>query len=829
MRIEDAKRWEEVRGAFDEVIDLTTAEKRKRLAKIATRDSSLSELVQQLIASDAAADSRLSGMESTIGAIVRTSAGMPAGPLPDTMKLANRMIGHFRILSPIAAGGMGVVYSAHDTQLNRPVALKFPLPEFQADGSVKMRFIAEAQSAGALDHPNVCSVYETGESPDGHLFLAMPLYEGETVKSLISRDGALPIPQALAIGRQVADGLACAHAAGIVHRDVKPGNVMVLPNGSVKILDFGLAKVRDLAQTATLARLGTATYMAPEHIRGEKLDGRADLWALGVMLYEMVAARRPFAGDHDLSIARAILEHDPVRPSSLRIDVPHSLESVIFSLLEKDPRDRYASASDVSLDLAAIERGETPRPRKSLARRSVRLLVRSTRRPLVRALFLLTIVSLAALGVARLTRSENDQRNARIPTSNLEAYELYLRGRDLQVRSYSSAGGLAAAESLFKRALTLDPKFALVHARLASLYSQVSGSSADYKPGQREAIRRELDAAIRLEPNLPDAHLAMGYYLQSQQQHEAALAEFELARRGLPHDPEVMTATARSYRALGRWGDAVRNLERALSLDPQNLNTDMELGMTYSRLRRYEDGVRSWDRLIADGPTDYAVWLIRGNTFLRWEGSADTLAAILRRAPQEFGPPGMRTWTEIVAARVQRRHADALAVVNRPRRTTDAVDSFLIYESPVIYSPRSLIRAQIDTDAGFTALAAVNYDSARVLLEARAASSPRDPRMRIALGLAYAGLGRKSEAMDQARRALEIAPVSKDVLNGTAFMGGAAEVFALAGANEEALAILDSLLTMPAGREASVPLLRVDPAYARLRKDPRFERMLARH
>lgn len=829
MKIVGQKRWEEVRHAFDEVIGLTPAEIKKRLAKIAARDSDLGELVQELIVSDSMADSRLSGVESTIGAIVRTCAGVSASQIPDMLKLANRTIGHFRVLDPIAVGGMGMVYSAHDTHLNRRVALKFPLPQFHADESVKARFITEAQSAGALDHPNVCSVYENGETVDGHLFLAMPLYEGETVKSLIARVGVLPIPQALAIARQIADGLACAHTAGIVHRDLKPGNVMLLPNGSAKILDFGLAKLHDVAQTASLARLGTATYMAPEHIRGDKLDGRADLWALGVMLYEMVAGQRPFAGDHDLSIAHATLERDPEPPSSYRPELPRSLERLILSLLQKDPNDRHATAAEVSLDLAAIERGESPRSRKSLAARFARRLIRFPQRRPVGTGLMLAMTGLLAIGVMQLTKLRDDQLSVAGPTSNLQAYDLYLRARDIQVRSHGSAGGVAAAENLFKRALALDPKFALAHARLAVVYGQAYGSNPRDSTARSNAIRHELEAALRLQPDLPDAHLAIGYQLQGQQQHERALTEFGLAGKGLPENAEVMRAIASSYRALGRWDEAVTNLERALELDPEDLDTRTQLGMTYSRLRRYEEAVRTWDRVIADGPTDYAVWLVRGNQFLRWQGSADTLAAILRRVPPEFGPPGMRSWTEIMTARVQRRHSDALRIVNRPRRKTDAVDSLLIYESPVIYCPRSLIRAQIYTDAGSTRLAAVNYDSARVLLETKAAGSINDPRIAIALGLAYAGLGRKAEAIGQAQRALELAPLSRDVLNGTAFMGGSAEVFALAGANEEALELLDRMLSLPAGREATVPLLRVDPAYAKLRKDPRFERMLARH
>lgn len=251
--------------------------------------------------------------------------------------------GPYRIGELIGGGGMGVVYRAQDRRLGRNVALKLLPPELTRDPAAKARFLHEARAASALDHPNLCTVYEVGEAGASQLYLAMPCYDGETLRSRIDAAGTLPLPEALDLTVQVLKGLAKAHRHGIVHRDVKPANLMVTDDGVVKILDFGIAKLAGAAAELTRegARIGTPAYMAPEQARGEDVDMRADLWAVGVVLYEMLTGARP----------------DPEGPAPvrrLRPEVPVEVEGILRRLLDRDRRERYATADAVLADLRAL-------------------------------------------------------------------------------------------------------------------------------------------------------------------------------------------------------------------------------------------------------------------------------------------------------------------------------------------------------------------------------------------------------------------------------------------------------------------------------------------
>jgi eukaryotic-like serine/threonine-protein kinase len=284
-----------------------------------------------------------------------SAASFPAG---DTMSLAGRTISHYRILEHVGGGGMGVVYKAEDLHLSRTVALKFLPPELARDPEAKARFFQEARTASGLDHPNICTIHEVGETDDGRLYLAMPHYDGEILRKKIER-GALLIDEATDIALQVARGLAKAHRGGIVHRDIKPANLMVTGDGVVKILDFGLAKLAGAAAiTRSGSSVGTPAYMSPEQARGDEVDHRTDLWSLGVVIYEMVAGRRPFRGEHESAVLYALLNEQPKPLRELRPDVPAELERIVEGLLAKDPADRYPTIDGPLGDLKAL-RNET--------------------------------------------------------------------------------------------------------------------------------------------------------------------------------------------------------------------------------------------------------------------------------------------------------------------------------------------------------------------------------------------------------------------------------------------------------------------------------------
>ncbi len=276
----------------------------------------------------------------------------------DTASLAGRTIAHYRILEHVGGGGMGVVYKAEDLHLSRTVALKFLPPELARDPESKARFFQEARTASGLDHPNICTIHEVGETEDGRLYLAMSHYDGEILRKKIER-GALPIDEVTDIALQIARGLAKAHRGGIVHRDIKPANLMVTSDGVVKILDFGLAKLAGAAAiTRSGSSVGTPAYMSPEQARGDEVDHRTDLWSLGVVIYEMVAGRRPFRGEHESAVLYALLNEQPKPLRELRPDVPPELEHIVEGLLAKDPADRYPTIDGPLDDLKAL-RNET--------------------------------------------------------------------------------------------------------------------------------------------------------------------------------------------------------------------------------------------------------------------------------------------------------------------------------------------------------------------------------------------------------------------------------------------------------------------------------------
>jgi len=267
--------------------------------------------------------------------------------------MIGKTISHYRILEKLGEGGMGVVYKAQDTSLNRLVALKFLPTHLTKDEAVRKRFMIEAQAASALDHPHICNIHEINETDDGQLYICMAYYEGESLHQKIE-DGPLHIDEAMNMFIQIAQGLSAAHEKNIMHRDIKPGNILITEKGEMKIVDFGLAKLAGEKLTESFSTKGTIAYMAPEIIRGMPGDHRADIWSLGVVLFEMLTGHLPFKGEYPEPVMYSIVNEEPESLSNYLNDVPDLLKSVLDKLLKKDPEERYQNIPELLIDMEPL-------------------------------------------------------------------------------------------------------------------------------------------------------------------------------------------------------------------------------------------------------------------------------------------------------------------------------------------------------------------------------------------------------------------------------------------------------------------------------------------
>ncbi len=867
--------------------------------------------------------------------------------------MIGRTISHYKILAEVGAGGMGVVYQAEDTKLKRIVALKFLPPELTRDEAAKKRLLHEAQAISTLQHHNICTIHEIDETDDGRTFICMDYYEGETLKARLAR-GPLSVEEAIDITVQVARGLDEAHRRGIIHRDIKPANVMVTTQGVAKILDFGLAKLAGQTKvTRSGSTVGTVAYMSPEQVRGEELDGRSDVFSLGVMFYELLTGATPFAAEYEQAIMHKILN---VAPPSLRnsgVKNAAQIDPVIGKMLAKDTEERSQSAREVVDALSHLGREEPARAGRNAPRRVRRLaVVGSTAAVLVvvgalvvlrpwrqapvstelseehtaiavlpfqnlsvdksHAYFagglhdeLLTELSKVSalkvisrtsvmgyagtktplrqiasdLGVGSIVegsvqvvgerlrvnvqlidaatdqhlwaerydrtlddafaiQSDVAQRIvaavgatlgtsekeliAQAPTANAEAYRFYVQALEYARRPGNERHNYESAEQLYKRALALDDGFALAHAGLSVVHGSMHWFRYDPSPTRVARQREEAETALRLAPEIPQAHLAMGLaHYWGNRDYARALAEFYIGLQGAPNEASLWFMVGAIHRRLGDWDKFYEVFERAARLDPRDANLQLEGGWTFRLTRRYADATRAYDRALALAPDLHyaAVW--KGWTLVQWHGEMDSLRAVLNRlAPDTpIGEEGTARAQRARLLLLERRGDNLLALLaSAPGR---------VFQGSEFYYPISLYAAWAHRLAGDQESARTAFESALMMLDSVIVDLSDDYPVHVARGLALAGLGRRQAALDEAEWLAQSFIYRNDAFEGPMVSEERARILAQAGAADAALDEIERLLPGPSF--LTVHFLRLDPLWDPIRDDPRFQALIAKY
>ena len=522
-------------------------------------------------------------------------------------------LGQYEIRTRLGAGGMGEVYLAEDSRLKRLVAIKVLAADSTGAENERRRLLREAQAAAALDHPNICSVYEIGEH-DGRAFIVMQYVEGETLGARLERQ-CLAVSEVLDIGIAVAEGLAEAHARGILHRDIKPQNIMLTTRGQPKILDFGLATYTSEGgehanETHTLLTLpgaivGTAPYMSPEQVKGQTLDFRSDIFSFGALLYELWSRQRPFAAPTPAETISAVLTTDPPPLSSFGLPSVPGLERVIRQCLQKDREKRYHSMREVRLELESVRRalesgtipGEASAAHsRAASERDTKAAPGLTVRVAVAAALIAIAVGAAGYVWWPKTAGGAPARGSQTPGSS--AYDLYLRGK-VNVGSENRENNDTAIK-LLEQAIAVDPTYAPAYAELARAFSIKAFYFAPISEKARlnEDAQVALEKALRLDPNLAEAHLSRGLLLWTHANrfpHEQAAQSYKQAIALNPKLDEAHHQLAMVYLHVGLLDKAWAEIEQALAVNPANALARFRFGVIDLYRGRYDAALRIFD------------------------------------------------------------------------------------------------------------------------------------------------------------------------------------------------------------------------------------------
>jgi serine/threonine protein kinase/lipopolysaccharide biosynthesis regulator YciM len=513
--------------------------------------------------------------------------------------LTSQQIAHYRIIQKLGAGGMGEVFLAQDTKLERKVAIKMLPAKSIDDMHARRRLFREAKAAATLDHPNICAIHEVNEEGDC-LFIVMQYVEGETLGEKLLGP-PLTTDEVLDIGIQVAEALSEAHSRGVIHRDIKPQNVVVTPRGQVKVLDFGLARITAKeqlvdpnAKTETQLTeegyiVGTVAYMSPEQLKGLPVDPRSDIFSLGVLLYEAAAGTRPFTGNSKIEISSKVLQVEPRRPSELNPSIPPRLEAIILKAMAKDAADRYQSVDEVIHDLKTVRASLSGATEllPSVSRRTASSQVMSSPATALRSRTVqvgLVIVALAIVGTLialRVWRSSSYQ-----PVAAAKPY--FDKGVDA-----IHGGTYFQASKLLKQSVDLDSQYAPAHARLGEAYLEIGNTeqakdellAANSLEGKRALSKRD-----KLQLDAIDAMVRRDF--------PTAQATYQTisGQAGASEKADAYVDLGRAYERNEQINKAIENYLKATNEDSQSAGAFLHLGIAYSRNRDTDNAQKAFKR-----------------------------------------------------------------------------------------------------------------------------------------------------------------------------------------------------------------------------------------
>jgi serine/threonine-protein kinase len=729
--------------------------------------------------------------------------------------MIGKSLRQYVIISRLGQGGMGEVWLARDTTLERPVALK-TLPSGDADAATrKERFFREARAASALNHPNIITIYEIN-ADQGIDFIAMEYVDGRTLGAVLHQ-GLLSVDSVRRYASQIAEAVGRAHRAGIVHRDLKPGNIMITNDGLVKVLDFGLAKVSpavdsataiDAATEAALTRagstVGTLGYMSPEQAVGDHVDARSDVFSFGVILYEMLAGRRPFAGTTHSEVLRELHFSEPPGLDSFRDDVPAPLRALVAKTLEKKPDDRFPNMSEVAIALSGGASANAPTMVTAAPSRHVAIApTRKLRRLAITGGWLVLIAALVGAASWRLRSSPVATTTggaAPAETDPTGAYELAQSAAALLARQ-DRDGNVDRAITLLERALTQDPKSAIAHANLASAYLRKQIATPD--PQWLRLARESGQRAIGLNPDLAAARSAMGFvHVQS---GEAADAAAEL-RRAIDLDPLNALphmGLALNFSAQRQDSEAEAEFRKAIELGPGDWRTHAEYATFFYQRARYDEALAHWEEALKVTPDNVVLLRNLGGAYFS-VGRYDQAASALQRALEVRPVPAI--YTNLGTLRFyQGRYADAVSAFEK---AVELGAGNYLYWGNLGDGYRWAPGRHDEAPAA--------YRRAIALVDERIAAAGANANLESQRAVYLVKLGNRQEALKVIERVSPQPNLTAQILFRVTM------VFELAGSRDRALAALER--TVKAGY--TIRDLSNEPEFTSLRADARYHRLI---